>query len=357
MKPLTMLIAIAALVVCHGACASSPEETRGEAGTVSFILENDLFYGPDRHYTQGLQANYMFGDKSSRCLLRSITNSIRLSREGEAVRCGFGIGQSIFTPRDLSASEPLPDQRPYAGWLYLNLMYVRERPGRLDTAQLNIGVVGPSAFGEFVQNEWHDFVLNIEEAQGWDNQLRDEPGIALILERRWRCREQPGRRCLISQVFGEGVGDYFAIEPHLGLSLGNVHTHGAAGVTARLGFNLRNDYGAPRIRPALAGTAHFRRGRESIIDLPLLGGVNFYAFAGIEGRAVARNIFLDGNTWRDSLSVEKRNVVGDLQAGGVIQIGRFQLGYTHVIRTKEFMGQEERDRFGAVMLQFKGGRF
>ncbi len=351
-------IAITAILIALTPLAWASESAKPdqEPGVISFILENDAFYGPDRHYTQGLQLNYTYGDNSKNCLLRSVAEKLQLAKEGKAVRCGFGFGQSIFTPGDLSLAGPIPNDRPYAGWLYLNLMYAREANGRLDTAQLNIGVVGPHAFGEFVQNEWHDRILDIERAQGWDNQLRDEPGIALTLERRWRCGRKGEDGCVFPGFNHPGIAQYFAIDPHVGVSLGNVNTHGAAGLTAKLGFNLNDQYGPPRIRPALAGSTYFRPGKP-FAELPVLGGVSFYAFAGIEGRAVARNIFLDGNTFRDSLSVDKRHVVGDLQAGGVIQIGRLQIGYTHILRSKEFRGQAENDRFGAVTIQLRAFRF
>jgi len=83
--------------------------------------------------------------------------------------------------------------------------------------------------------------------------------------------------------------------PHFGGALGNVFTYGAAGVTLRIGSGLEDDFGPPRIRPSLPGSAYFLPGK----------GFNWYLFAGLEGRAVLYNIFLDGNTFTDSHSVDK----------------------------------------------------
>jgi lipid A 3-O-deacylase len=58
----------------------------------------------------------------------------------------------------------------------------------------------------------------------------------------------------------------------------------------------------------LSGTDYFDA-------VALDGEVGLYFFAGAQGRAVGRNIFLDGNTFRHSLSVPKKNFVADLQAG------------------------------------------
>jgi lipid A 3-O-deacylase len=77
----------------------------------------------------------------------------------------------------------------------------------------------------------------------------------------------------------------FDVIPHFGGSLGNVFTYAAAGFTVRLGSDLDQDFG-PRIRPSLPGGGYFRAQK----------GFNWYLFAGLEGRAGLRNIFLDGNT-------------------------------------------------------------
>ena len=77
-----------------------------------------------------------------------------------------------------------------------------------------------------------------------------------------------------------------------------------------------------------------------------------YTYASGEVRAVARDIFLDGNTWRHSHSVDKRPVVADLSLGFVLHWPRFQVAYTQDYRTKEFYGQLRRDVFGSVGFSF-----
>jgi hypothetical protein len=121
-----------------------------------------------------------------------------------------------------------------------------------------------------------------------------------------------------------------------------VFTYGAAGFTLRLGSDLDKDFGPPRIRPSLPGGACFRPEK----------GFTWYLFAGLEGRAVLRNIFLDGNTFSDSHSVDKKPFVGDLQAGLAVQWGRFRFSYTEIFRSKEFEEQESADVFGSLSLSY-----
>ena len=73
-------------------------------------------------------------------------------------------------------------------------------------------------------------------------------------------------------------------------------------------------------------------------------------FVGVDGRAIARNIFLDGNTWRDSRSVDKEPLVGDLQWGLAVTWKGARLTYTHVRRTREFETQGPSSDFGAFAL-------
>ena len=94
-------------------------------------------------------------------------------------------------------------------------------------------------------------------------------------------------------------------------SLGNIFTYAAAGAMVRFGQRLRADWGQPRIQPALSGSDFVNHGA-------LHDGPAWYVFAGTEGRAVARNIFLDGNTWEDGPSVDKKPFVADLTAGAAV---------------------------------------
>ena len=140
-----------------------------------------------------------------------------------------------------------------------------------------------------------------------------------------------------------GIG--FDLSPYVGATVGNVLTQASAGATMRLGFDLPVDYGPPRIRPSIPGSDFF---------IPT-SGFGWYFFASVEGRAVARNIFLDGNTFEDSPHVTKNPLVGDLQLGVAMTISGARLAYTHVFRTKEFEGQKGGDlsQYGALSLSLR----
>jgi hypothetical protein len=98
------------------------------------------------------------------------------------VRWGFGIGHQIYTPRNTLTPNPDPRDRPYAAFLYGALVLQRQEADALSTFELQAGAVGPSALGEFIQNNTHDLIRDYS-ANGWDRQLKHEPAVNLVFER------------------------------------------------------------------------------------------------------------------------------------------------------------------------------
>ena len=82
------------------------------------------------------------------------------------------------------------------------------------------------------------------------------------------------------------------------------------------------------------------------------GGFGFWVQGGVNGRAVAHDIFLDGNTFRDSHSVDKEYWVGEAELGGGVRWGRLKLSYTHTLRTEQWRGQGDVQYIGSVALSY-----
>ncbi|MEM7493020.1 MAG: lipid A deacylase LpxR family protein [Pseudomonadota bacterium] len=308
----------------------------GVDGIWSLTSENDLFGGTDRNYSNGLRIERVRPENCVTPGLAWVAKRLPLlDLERTDLRQGFALSHAIFTPEDISRVEPDPDDRPYAGWLYLSATAVATTPldrGSMiqDVLQVNLGVVGPAAGGEFVQSEWHALIDEVDP-KGWDSQLENELGLEIIAQ---RMRKFEG---LDQLPFGLKT-DYAL---HGGATLGNVRTYASIGGMARLGWDLDADFGPPRIRPALAGAGVFNPEQP-------FGG---YIFAGLEARAVARDIFLDGNTFNDGPSVsDRRPFVADAQMGFAIHNSNVQIAFTYVHRTEEFIEQAGPQRFGAVSI-------
>jgi hypothetical protein len=75
-----------------------------------------------------------------------------------------------------------------------------------------------------------------------------------------------------------------------------------------------------------------------------------YIFAGVEARAVARNIFLDGNTFESSRHVSKFPLVGEAEMGFAVTWGCVRLAYTHVFLSREYHTQADNHQYGALSI-------
>jgi hypothetical protein len=328
-QPLTAALVALATVIASPLAAAETQEI----GTLSFTLDNDLFAGSDRYYTNGVRLAWRSAAYTPPGWLADLGRVSRalVPPEGDR-RWGLALGQSLFTPEDIARANPDPDDRPYAAWLYGAVNLASATPTSLSRFELQLGVVGPAALGEEAQNTVHR-INRGQEAQGWDFQLANEPGVNAIASRIWRY-DRP-----LAGDDGFAVGAL----PSLTVSLGNVQTHAAAGLMLRAGWGLNADFGPPRIRPSVTGSAFVEAGQR-------WGG---YVFAGFEGRAVARDIFLDGNSFQDSRSVDKKPLVAEASVGAAWLFPGGRLSYTHVFRTEEFRNQETASSFGSLSLSLQ----
>lgn len=323
--------------------AHAQEAEGDDAGVFSLIVENDsLSSGNDRNYTSGIKFTYVRPTGDIPGWLSGGENLLRNLTGAEAQVWGVSFGQSIFTPEDITANPAPPDQHPYAGWLYLQAMLgtVQHREDGLfprfsDLYELELGMVGPAAMGEEAQSSIHQ-LLGAPDPLGWDSQLENELAFALSFERRWS-----SFRYSTDYIPG---GLEFVAAPHVGATLGTLRTEARVGLSAQIGYNIINqiEIGPPRVRPSIGSAGYFE-------EKPFSWSI----FAGVQGRAVGRNLFLDGNTFTDSASVDKRTYVADAQLGFTLQVNGVRLAYTYVVRTEEFETQTERQDFGALALQFR----
>ena len=326
----------AAALIFASSTAWADAQEEAEDGTFTLEIENDYFgfSGADRHYTTGTRLSWLSAPDRTPEWTSGPYTAWPIFAETGARRWGFAIGQNIYTPTDVDRDVPDPNDRPYAGWTYVAVSLNTETTTRLDTLELDLGVVGPAAEARQVQNGFHHQIGN-PPSHGWDHQLKNEPGGMLIGERRWRLLDP-------TPVFGSSTlsTDIIGL---VGASLGNVQTYGNVGAIFRIGGRLDADFGPPHIRPSLPGSGTFKKS----------DGLNWYIFGGGEGRAVAHDIFLDGNTFRDSPSVDKENLVADAELGFALTYGEMRASFTQIYRTKEFKGQQGNDRFGAISFSWK----
>ena len=298
--------------------AYTPSGYAESSREIQVFIENDFLAGTDRYYSNGLKIG--FGaptdawSTSVRKELDSVLTWLEL-KQGKGYDLGFFLGQSIYTPRDIRTAEAQPNDRPWAGWLYagwaLQRLDTTTPVHKLDTLELNIGVIGPPALAKEFQTEWHK-LIGAPEPRGWANQLPTEPGFMLGYLKKIK--------------FGNDSAD---IIPHAGVTVGTVMTFARAGGIVRLGGNL-SGFGPDSVEAGgamLQGT-HAKNPRRPRFE--------YYLFAGFDVRAVGYNAFLDGNFFRSSPGVDRKPVVYDVLSGLSLRYCALRLSFTQIRRSEEF---------------------
>lgn len=360
--------ALAAALAAGGAGAAptctKEDSIRPRGGTIR--VENDRAAGTDQNYTSGvgvtLMSHDLAGSLRAECLpapVRLHANLIRLVNPGfwsfaddpdRTQNVVVKFGQSMYTPADFNRTDLIPDDRPYAGLLYLGLSWNRRQPGEdrrlemLDTREVTLGVIGPLSLARQTQDLVHD-VIGVERFRGWDHQLKNEPAVQLAFDRKYREYRGPG--AIIPGFSADTIRS-------VGLRIGNIETSAVAGVEGRFGWNLPNDFGSYPIRPGAENRPPSATAQRTRTRATPASPVGAHLFATLESRLVLHDFSLDGNLWRSSHSVSRRPLVLQgaigLSAHGVLAGHGVRLALMRVKRSREFDQQGATHSYAAVAL-------
>jgi lipid A 3-O-deacylase len=306
-----------------------------DEGLFTAVLENDVLgeNKEDRNYTNGLKISWMSAPRTTpdwaRRIARAGDRLAGIENELKDVRIEYELGQSMFTPNDLDRVLPDPRDRPYAGLLYGSFGIIGAREdGSFEQLQLVLGVVGPSSRAKEVQRGFHK-IISSNDPKGWDTQIRDRVAAEIRFQ-----RTEPAIRNERASGFAMDVA------PHYGVAVGNLNTSANAGLVMRVGRNLPDDFGPPRISPSLPGSGYFKATAPS----------GWYLFGGLEVRYALKSLVLDARSTTGA-GVTRTPWVMDGQYGIAYYRRNFRIAYTQVTRSREFKEQDTRlSGFGALSL-------
>jgi lipid A 3-O-deacylase len=307
-----LLVLSTAALPIGAAVSQSPPPSRSTATsqphTLTLRIDNDAFdfwmqpYNrPDEEDSSGVHITYDGGDAPwwARSVLRG--QAACTNRSSDCRTGSVEIGQDIYTP-SVSLDDPRAGagSRPNAGWLYLSQSARQLRDARSDELTLTLGVTGPPSFAQQTQHIAHDVAPSFNRPTDWSHQVRFVPGVNARYEQR--------RRLVVTE--GGPVGIDFI--PRVAASAGNVTTAAEIGFQTRVGWHLSHPW------------------------LPGAGAPEVAIVAGASGRAIARDLFLDGSTSGGGSNTGHEPFVGAGELGLELRYRFLSLAYRAVSETRAY---------------------
>jgi len=296
-------------------------------------FENDADVRTDRGYTEGAQLSMLMHREDVNDSWFQIPLMAKYQRNHFV---SFSIAQQMFTPEDLNATEPVPGDRPYAGWLYAQVGLHQSTCENLDSLSLKLGIVGQHAYMENVQKFIH-WLIGSPEPKGWENQIGSKVGIQLDYQHKWR---------YLPPDLWVFESDFI---PYVSGELGNISIKASVGASWRVGYNIPHDFGDSPIDeygdngvPTSVRVKYAHKSKWS-----------YYFNFGVGGSYVLYDIFLDGRTLNGDEFVHKYSTRAFGNYGASLRYGNFALSYIRTHYTPEYTTQEEPSSFGSLLFVYR----
>ncbi|NLQ18337.1 lipid A deacylase LpxR family protein [Marinomonas sp. M1K-6] len=267
---------------CIGFILLSALPAYADINWMSATLDNDFFVNEDNGYTNGIYISfYDVNDKPLsiqapdiwvKPLMWSMPNSPNVDSTIKL----YSLGQTLATPYDIGMPVPPEGSFPYSGLLSFTNAYILVTADYADRVSTTLGVVGPLAMGEQTQKAVHK-VISAKTPKGWDTQLENEVVFELSRGRTWRSWvSDTGKMDLLSSV---------------NASVGTLKSAASTGAMLRYGQNLKDSYATALLA-------------ESRTSNPIAVNQGWFVYLGLSLNYTFNQIFTDGNTFRDSRSID-----------------------------------------------------
>ncbi|WP_223670903.1 lipid A deacylase LpxR family protein [Kangiella shandongensis] len=340
MRYLVTIAGLAFVIVQLGstsAAATIREQGDDAVGTFATLtIENDLFAGKDGGYTNGIGYSWGYGpyddylDSSAPGWLTGLSDFLFIEMDDQRKKAvSYAVFQMMQTPEDIQTTELIDDDLPYAGMLgWKGTLYAWDNEVA-DQFYVIAGMVGPASLAESTQKLVHQ-LTGSKRPQGWDNQLHNELVFNVAAQRSWR----------VDMTNSNGFGSDFLT--FASGSAGTFSSEVAASAMLRFGSGLEETFPAVSILP----------GRD--IN-PLAGSTDshFYTFIAAQASYVFNDIFVDGNTFRNSHAVTLKHERFIVSAGAVWNWDKWGLLFSVAETSSTFEENDHNGRFGSLSISYR----
>ena len=297
-----------------------------EANWFAVTVDNDIFLGNDNWYTNGIYASWVNTANQNDLHqpgLMTIPINWSLDIEGAQLTLqAYTLGQIMVTPEDIRIINPPLTDMPYSGTLLFHSTFIAVQESHADAAGTAIGIVGPASGAERSQKRVH-VIVGADEPKGWDSQLGDEIIFQVNRARLWRAWYSKDDR-----------SDFLVLAD---IGAGTLSSYLASAMLVRFGRGLFNTFETPLLINTRSAN-------------PAAVNGAWYAFAGARFEYVFNNIFGDGNTFKDSRSIDFDHSQIGLTAG--LALSWKQLSITLALYESNITDSSAGDftRFGTLTL-------
>ncbi len=298
----------------------------------NFYFEDDIYTQTDDGYSAGERLSFLYYIPQEDYLLYDL---LFLDFGETYSYFTFSLTNQIFTPTDTKTSQLIIDDRPYAGWTYAELGMHKSSDTHLRSLSLQVGAIGKLSLSEQIQNSFHEIIGN-NDTKGWSNQLNNELGINLKYTHKW----------IFISEFSNTFESSFV--PFIEGELGNVAINASAGLGARLGWNIPKDFGVSSIDIGGDPGIPLYGAYKDMKKLPWSFSFNF----NIAASEVAHDIFLDGNTFSKSHSVEKENFIYYYGFGFTARYKNFVFDFIEINNSKRFKIEKHGHGVGTMVFSW-----
>ncbi len=202
------------------AYAETAQEIPRKFNVFKFRFQNDFVFGTDRYFTNGFDFSFSSSDFSA----LPVNNLLFPESENISGAYAINLVQEIFTPQEKDSIKPVIGDRPFSANLYLTYSrknFIKSR-GEVLEFRFLLGIMGPYALGEEVQNGIHSLLPPSGEVLGWENQLSTSPLISYGI----RYFKTVARSCCVK------------VKTEAAFEIGQPNTRGEVG----LSFTVGEDY-------------------------------------------------------------------------------------------------------------------
>jgi len=264
-----------------------------------FNYDNDYFSGTDENYTQGYSLELV-----APFLEKNPANYLFLIPENSKVKYGLAIEHIGFTAPIIGSPEIQFGDRPFAAAIMLKSFAITTDTlarSRL-TSSLNLGLIGPGAFGKEMQVGIHEITGNTIP-QGWRNQIKNDVVINYEL-------------AYEKQLFR--AGDYVSLQSNSTARVGTLFTNASIGLNTNIG---------------LINSAFSENKKKSKFQL--------YGYSQVLGNLIGYDATLQGGVFnKDSPytipAEEITRLTGQFNYGLILKSRTLYFEYSRTVLTREF---------------------